>query len=295
MAINFGEIKRMDIIRFLEQIGIHPVRNYPAYVLFHAPYREDRHPSFKVSRKKNRWYDLATLESGDIIDLGKLIYNTNDMVEVIRRIQDYTTVELVVRESNAHTGRGNGMAAFSDVTAVPLNNTRLLSYLDSRSIDTGIAREYCREIHFSLGRRRYYGIGFGNVQGGYEVRNPFFKGTVGRKDISLIRMGGQTDFCTVFEGFMDFLSYMTLCRHTDFEPFATTMDFLVLNSVSNIRGAMKWLAAYRTVTCCLDNDDAGRRTVDMLGEARDGIHDASNVYEGFKDFNDFLRGKHFCP
>lgn len=45
----------------------------------------------------------------------------------------------------------------------------------------------------------------------------------------------------------------------------------------------------------LDNDDAGRRAVDALNEARDGIHDASGVYEGYKDLNDFLRGKRFCP
>ena len=73
MAVNFGEIKRIDIIGFLERIGVRPVRNYQTYALYHAPYREDRHPSFKVSRKKNRWYDLATMESGDIIDLGKMI------------------------------------------------------------------------------------------------------------------------------------------------------------------------------------------------------------------------------
>ena len=58
---------------------------------------------------------------------------------------------------------------------------------------------------------------------------------------------------------------------------------------------MKWLAPYQTVTCCLDNDDAGRKAVDALNETRDGIHDASGVYEGYKDLNDFLRGKRFCP
>src|SRR3712207_8855841 len=87
MAVNFGEIKRIDIIGLLERTGIRPVRNYLTYALYHAPYREDRHPSFKVSRKKNRWYDLATMESGDIIDLGKMMYNTNDIMEVIRHIQ----------------------------------------------------------------------------------------------------------------------------------------------------------------------------------------------------------------
>ena len=295
MAVNFGEIKRIDIIGYLEKIGIRPVRNYQTYVLYHAPYREDRHPSFKVSRKKNRWYDLATMQSGDIIDLGKMMYNTNDIMEVIRHILTYTTAELVIRERIPSELQDERAGTFRDVTVKPLTNDKLLSYIDSRGIDSSVAVEFCREIHFSLGHRHYYGIGFGNVLGGYEVRNPFFKGTVGQKDVSLIQMGNGNELCTIFEGFMDFLSYMTLCRRSDFTPFAETMDFVVLNSVSNLRKAMKWLAPYPTVTCCLDNDDAGRRAVDTLNETRDGIHDASGVYKGYKDLNDFLRGKRFCP
>lgn len=295
MAVNFGEIKRIDIIGYLEKIGIRPVRNYQTYVLYHAPYREDRHPSFKVSRKKNRWYDLATMQIGDIIDLGKMMYNTNDIMEVIRHIQNYTTAELVIRERIPSELQDERAGTFRDVTVKPLTNDKLLSYIDSRGIDSSVAVEFCREIHFSLGHRHYYGIGFGNVLGGYEVRNPFFKGTVGQKDVSLIQMGNGNELCTIFEGFMDFLSYMTLCRRSHFTPFAETMDFVVLNSVSNLRKAMKWLAPYPTVTCCLDNDDAGRRAVDTLNETRDGIHDASVVYKGYKDLNDFLRGKRFCP
>lgn len=188
MAVNFGEIKRIDIIGFLERIGVRPVRNYQTYVLYHAPYREDRHPSFKVSRKKNRWYDLATMESGDIIDLGKMMYNTSDMMEVIRHIQDCTAAELVIRERIPSKLKDEHAGAFRNVTVRQLSNDKLLSYLGSRGIGGDVAAEFCREIHFSLGCRHYYGIGFGNVRGGYEVRNPFFKGTVGQKDVSFIQM-----------------------------------------------------------------------------------------------------------
>lgn len=181
MAVNFGEIKRIDIIGYLERIGIRPVRNYQTYALYHAPYREDRHPSFKVSRKKNRWYDLATMESGDIIDLGKMMYNTNDIMEVIRHIQNYTTAELVIRERLPSEVQGERTGTFHNVAVRQLSNEKLLAYLGSRGIDRTVAAEFCREIHFSLGCRHYYGIGFGNVQGGYEVRNPFFKGTVGQR------------------------------------------------------------------------------------------------------------------
>ena len=89
--------------------------------------------------------------------------------------------------------------------------------------------------------------------------------------------------------------FFHLSKRGDLLGISETMDFLVLNSVSNLRRAMSWLEHYQTVTCCLDNDDAGRKAVDTLGEARDGIFDVSGVYAGYKDLNDFLRKKPYCP
>jgi DNA primase len=73
------------------------------------------------------------------------------------------------------------------------------------------------------------------------------------------------------------------------------MDFIVLNSVSILRRAVPYLKKYDTVTCCFDNDDAGRQAVEMLAEVKDGIHDASDVYARYKDLNDFIRKKPYCP
>jgi hypothetical protein len=43
------------------------------------------------------------------------------------------------------------------------------------------------------------------------------------------------------------------------------------------------------------NDDAGRQAVEMLAEVKDGVHDASDVYARYKDLNDFIRKKPYCP
>lgn len=296
MGYDFAEIKATPILSFLARIGINPVRNYADYALYHAPYRSDIHPSFKVSKRKNRWYDLATMESGDIIDLGKLIYGTTDIVEVIRRIHSFENVAFqrpsVVKQQPVSN---NPYAPFRDVRPQQLTQQPLLSYLATRCIDMEIARKYCVELHYTFGARHYYALGFENVRHGYEARNISFKGCVGPKDISLIRQDKNNVDITVFEGFMDFLSYLTFNKRGDMLGITGSMDFLVLNSVSNLRRAMSWLEHYQTVTCCLDNDDAGRRAVDMLGEVRDGVFDVSDVYKGYKDLNDFLRKKPYCP
>ncbi|MCH5684068.1 hypothetical protein LWM68_07155 [Niabella sp. W65] len=38
-----------------------------------------------------------------------------------------------------------------------------------------IADRYCREVRYELNGKVYYGIGFRNDLGGFEIRNPYFK------------------------------------------------------------------------------------------------------------------------
>lgn len=67
------------------------------------------------------------------------------------------------------------------------------------------------ELHFSHGGKSYFAIGFKNKSGGYEVRNLFFKGCMSPKDITHIRQQGEPRYtCYVFEGMMDYLSFLSL-------------------------------------------------------------------------------------
>ena len=111
------------------------------------------------------------------------------------------------------------------------------------------------------------------------MRNRFFKGSIPPKDISL--KCNSSDVCSVFEGFMDYLSAMQLG--------IIDSDWLVLNSVSNVEKAVKALQGYERIECFLDNDDAGRRTFQRL-HARFGekVIDRSSLYADHKDLNDYL-------
>lgn len=165
MRVNYAEIKQLSIVDWLIRLGHQPVRNVKDYALFHAPYREDRHPSMKVSKAKNRWYDFATMESGDIIDLGRRVYATNNDLEVIEHLQHLTPIPLTNYQHPAFTKTGEHMGHFRDVVAQPLQHHALLSYIESRKVDVEIARKYCHEVHFSLGAKRYFALGFENVRG----------------------------------------------------------------------------------------------------------------------------------
>ena len=107
--------------------------------------------------------------------------------------------------------------------------------------------------------------------------------TDGQAAIYRLPLMERAFLCTrYFEGFMDFLSAATLGLETG--------DCLVLNSVSNVEKAMKYLDGYGCIDCYLDRDEAGRRTLEMLkGHYEERVCDRSALYDGCKDLNEYLQ------
>lgn len=134
-----------------------------------------------------------------------------------------------------------------------------------------------------MGGRTYTAIGFANRAGGYELRDDkTFKGTIAPKDISVIAGDANNVPHCIFEGFMDFLSYLTM-KGKEIAPS------LVLNSVSNIHRAVTYLREHHIgcVRAFLDNDEAGRRAMQVLQSAGMSAEDMSRHYGGYKDLNEY--------
>ena len=69
-------------------------------------------------------------------------------------------------------------------------------------------------------------------------------------------------------------------------------DYIVLNSTSNLSKAIRPLGGYGRIHCFLDNDKAGMEAVQELREEYGlRVRDASHIYGGYNDLNDFLRSK----
>ena len=159
----------------------------------------------------------------------------------------------------------------------------LQSYLrEVRKINLAVSSSYLRHIRYEVGKREYSAIGFSNRAGGYELRDEkTFKGTIAPKDISLIQ-GNISERLCLFEGFIDFLSYLTM-KGKEAAPC------LVLNSVSNLPRAISYLYenGIDSVRAFLDNDDAGQKALQALQSARINVEDMSRQYVGYKDFNEY--------
>ena len=284
-------IKRYSIVEYLERKGIKPLRRTPSYALYRSPLREEMHPSFKVDTQKNLWIDYAEGRGGSIIDLCMRLEGCT-LSEAICRLGQNAT-DNITYSSHKDFSQNNlqpTMAANETRKLISISDTllpHLQEYLTKvRCIDLEKAKPFLKCISYEIRGRRYQAIGFANLLGGYELRdNHSFKGTIAPKDITPIftdKIINQIQPTCVFEGFMDFLSFLSMKEEV-------TSACLVLNSVSNTAKAIRYLSDHNLthIRTFLDNDDAGRRTVQEFVKVGFKVEDMSVHYKGFKDLNEF--------
>ena len=285
-------IKRFSIMEYLERKGIKPVRRTPTYALYRSPLREETHPSFKVDTEKNLWIDYAEGRGGSIIDLYMRLEGCT-LSEAIRHLGrrnapdtacphhienvQYASMQGDSKQATPTTG-ARRLTGMSD-TLPPY----LQEYLtEERCIDLEKAKPFLKCISYEIRGLHYQAIGFANQSGGYELRDSgSFKGTVAPKDITPIFTDKAGPVC-VFEGFMDFLSFLSMKEEV-------TSACLVMNSVSNVAKAIRYLndRHLTNVRVFLDNDDAGRMATNDFIRAGFKVEDMSVHYGNFKDLNEY--------
>ena len=290
---DLSRIKRYSIVEYLERKGIKPVRSTPAYALYHSPLREDTHPSFKVDTEKNLWIDYAEGKGGSIIDLCMRLEGCT-LSETIRHLGRNTLDDTVhspykesvqdtfmqesIRQAASTNGGARRLTGISDTLPLHLQN----SLTEERCINMEKAMPFLRCISYEIRGLHYQAIGFANQSGGYELRdNGMFKGTIAPKDITPIFTDGVDPVC-IFEGFMDFLSFLSMKEEI-------ISHCLVMNSVSNVARAIRYLNDRHLthIRAFLDNDDAGRKATNDFIRAGFKVEDMSVHYGRFKDLNEY--------
>lgn len=77
MRYTKNDIRNIPLTEFMAALGEKPVKSFGDMMLYYAPQRDDPEPMLVVDTNTNRWYDHATDQSGDIIDLAALKMNPN--------------------------------------------------------------------------------------------------------------------------------------------------------------------------------------------------------------------------
>ncbi len=281
-------IKCLSIRAYLAERGLHPNKDNLRYGLYLSPLRKEHTPSFKVDYVQNLWYDFGLGAGGSIIDLVMRLERC-DFAQALRLLGSGERTPMVVPVPSSDLPTVPALRMLSDI---PLRHPALAGYLSSRGIDPIIASDCCREVHYAVGGRNYFAVGFRNDAGGWELRSERFKGCMSPKHITSI--DNRSDTVVVFEGFMDFLSYLSMKKQ-----FQT--DAAVLNSVVNLPKAVPFLERHAMIHAFFDNDEAGRKTTAELKRLcpNSTVIDRSHLYRSHKDLNEYWQAKqsrpHFAP
>ena len=286
--MNIRTAKSIPLAVYLSGLGFQPVKRRGTDLWYLSPLRKEKRASFKVNTRLNTWYDFGIGRGGNIISLAAEIYEMNDVSRLLRLIGANTPASVPfdpIQERNISPTEPE----FKNVQVKSLAHPVLLDYLTSRKIDLKTAQILCKEVRYTVRGKFYFAVGFANDSGGYEIRNRYFKGAIPPKDTTWIRPQKSNRSCRLFEGFTDYLSYLTLCKQGDVSWHSSNEDFLILNSASLLPRAKGRLQGYERIVCCLDRDATGRRLIsELCAIFGTRVHDDSILYDGRKDLNDYL-------
>ena len=296
--MNAEEANKISLVSILEKLGFVATRKKGGDLWYLSPFRKENTPSFHVNAAKNIWYDHGESKGGTVIDF------TCAYLE--RQGECHTVVDALRWLKNMH---GFSPAPVPDVeetteyeSALELKKVTLLQnpvfirYLSSRGIHFHLARKYLKEatVYNRNTGKTFQALCLRNENGGFELRNKFFKGCIGSKGISFIR-GAKflPEDIHVFEGAMDFLSALTHEKKSQFDG-----DVIILNSVSCLKESFVYIAnySYKSLYAWLDNDTAGKAATKALGEfakhhAEIKFIPMNRLYSRCKDVNDWLNNK----
>ncbi len=269
--------------------------------LYYSPFREESNPSFHIDEKKNTWYDYGTGEGGSLFDFVCKFANCSkgkvyDWLASFRHMvpeSEYKDIVTPILQRERHSSK-----IVIDSASHKFTRNKLVEYANSRAVSKETLERYCEEILYHVDfapQNQFYAIGFKNNSGGYVLRSSISK-RCSSSDITTLSPDGQiTDKITgnkvlVFEGFMDFLSWIT-----DVKQETPQYDCCVLNSVTNLTKAMPWIMSHNHIAAFMDNDQAGKdalqKIMDNVPETSKGeiyVYDMSKLYEGYNDLNEKL-------
>ena len=312
--MNARQANQVSIRNYLNSIGISPVSSNKSSSLYLAPYRDDKHPSLKVSHQENLWVDYGNdNKGGTLIDLVLQIHPSFTVSDAIKTIEKSTQSFFSFHQqetlSNPDPNSQQQMAIGRKPTAndqpqiaisqkpiannkKPIANSRIrihkikplghhpaiINYINTRGIQLETAKPFCSEVYFTVNEQKYFGIGNQN-DSGWSIRNKYWKGCTAQ---GYSYYKNQTDKILVFEGIFDMLSFQELNS-----GWKRNADILILNSLVNIKKSMIMLQQYQSIELYLDHDVTGRKATRYITHQFPGTRDGSGFYSSFKDLNEY--------
>jgi hypothetical protein len=285
---------------FLKNLGFNPSKQTGTSTVYKSPFNpHEKTPSFFIflnkkwdcldRLKKYNYKDFSSGNGGDIYNFAMKYFNVG-FVDAKKKIEEVlnqpckykSEISVKTNQIEQQQQQNKKKNKIKIIKIRELQNKTLINYLASRKISVGNAQRFVKEIYYEIDKR-YFGIAFQNISNGIETRNKYFKGSFGKKDISLLLLNQKDKRLKIFEGFMDFLSYLEINKS------AKLSNYLILNSVSLKERAINEVKGrFLKYELYLDNDRAGNDTTKYLQQELQNAIDKRPYYKRYEDINDFL-------
>ena len=297
--MNIEQAKAIPISQLLDKLNITPDRDCGRDLYYRAFWRGEKTASVHVNADTNEWYDHGAGEGGGIVNLAQKILEAQNepftRSDALRYISNLTGDRAFIAPVECQPHKPDRRLTIVNIQ--PVQHIALTQYLDSRCIYLKTAKKYLKQLRLynKQSGNYFFALGFKNENGGYELRNARYQGTVTCKDITFIR-GSEPDLKSLhlFEGWPDFV---TLAQG---QPnLILRSNSIVLNSLSNLKKATPLIQGhgYRVAYTWMDNDDAGaaatKSLADFFKTEKNLIHKPQGyLYQGYKDLNEWRVAQH---
>ncbi|WP_312824824.1 toprim domain-containing protein [Epilithonimonas sp.] len=273
--MNCEEVKQKIGIRtVMESFNLLPSKDNHRSAFYFAIDREERTPSFSVDFVKNNAFDFGTGKSYDVISIVQQMKkcSVSEALKYLEKFDFSTTNEIQnVQEKQE--------IEYEILKVNSIRHLALIQYLISRKVYE--QKDLVKEVHYKMYGKKYFGIGFLNNSGGFEIRNKYSKICLGRKDVTLLKnQNNNFTEIVIFEGFFDYLTYRNLEKEQ-------SSDYLILNSTSMLFKVECELDQYDKISLFLDNDSDGKDAAIKIQNQFSNVENCSMVYKNFNDLNEW--------
>ena len=284
--MNCKQFNSVKLEEILVSLGHHPTKQNEKEAWFLNPFYTETQASFKINKNLNYWYLHSEGIGGNNVDFMKKYLNASvkEVLEWAEK-QNFSSFQ---QQNVIHSINSKPNYQITEIKK--LQNEHLKSYLHQRGLSK-VVYPLVKEIHFTIGEKKLYAIGFENFSGGWELRNSFYKGSLLMKDISILNFNNESQNqnetgkrIAIFEGFIDALSFVEM------KPFFIG-DLLVMNSISLLNRTKEHLKIHSEIHLFLDNDKAGETCKNEILKSFPEAKNHSEIYALHKDLNDYLQFK----
>ena len=249
--MNCAQANKIPIRLILESFSLFPSKENPKTAFYFALDRVEKTPSLSVDFVTNKSFDFGTGRNYDVVSTVQTLKKCS-VSEALKYLEQFSfslqSQEILTIQKLENLSKSYGITEVKEI-----QHPALLEYLKDRKVERQIA--FLNEVHYKMYDKNYFGIGFKNVSGCYEIRNAYSKICLGKKDITSIKNGAHS-LC-VFEGYFDFLSFKNAENYLEKQP----SDYIILNSVFMIN---------------------------KIKNESQNAKDCRALYSSFKDLNDWL-------